>query len=60
MALVSAEKIIIAAQIVIVVVVTWGVLTIVRGYGGRTIFWLVSLSFLLLASFAFFRLRKKV
>jgi hypothetical protein len=58
MTFVSADKIIIAVQIVIVAAVTWGVLVLVRGYGGRPAFWLLGLTFFLLAGLALFRLRK--
>lgn len=57
----SAEKVIIAAQIIVVCAVTWGLLELVRHVGGRGALWTVGLPLLFLSGFAFFwRWRKKV
>lgn len=56
----SANKVIITTQIVIVSTITWLLLYAVSLYFGRIPLWILGSAFLFLAGFALFRLRKKI
>jgi hypothetical protein len=54
----SAHKIIVAAEVVVVCAITYAVLDLAREYFGREALWLLGIAGLALALFALFRLRK--
>jgi hypothetical protein len=58
MTILSANRLIIAAEMVIVCAITYGALEVARHFFGRAGFWLLGLAALFLAGFLLFRLRK--
>ena len=56
----SAERIIIAAQILVACAITWALLELVRNFIGRPAAWVLGVVILSLVGFALFRWRKKV
>jgi hypothetical protein len=54
----SAHKVIIAVEVIVVCAITYAALALTRAYFGREGLWLLGLSGLACALFALFRLRK--